>query len=101
MLTLFLSVLNHACVHAQSLQLCPTLCDPMDCSPPGSSVHGFPRQEHWNQLPFSSPWDLPDPGIKLIPPVSPALQVDSLPTESLQKLSLMTFVYVQPTEGKT
>ena len=25
---------------ARSLQLCPTLCDPMDCSPPGSSVHG-------------------------------------------------------------
>ena len=28
------------CVHAQSLQLCPTLCDPMDCSLPISSVHG-------------------------------------------------------------
>ena len=29
----------HACVRAQSLQLCLTLCDPVDCSPPGSSVH--------------------------------------------------------------
>ena len=28
------------CVHAKSLQLCPTLCVPMDCSPPGSFVHG-------------------------------------------------------------
>ena len=28
------------CMHAESLQLCPTLCDPMDCSPPGSSVRG-------------------------------------------------------------
>ena len=28
-------------VHAKSLQLCPTLCIPMDCSPPGSSVHGL------------------------------------------------------------
>ena len=28
------------CVHAKLLQLCPTLCDPLDCSPPGSSVHG-------------------------------------------------------------
>ena len=28
------------CVHAKSLQSCLTLCDPMDCSPPGSSVHG-------------------------------------------------------------
>ena len=30
-----------ACTHAQSLQLYPTLCDSMDCSPPGSSVHGI------------------------------------------------------------
>ena len=29
------------CVHAKSLQLCPTLCGPMDHSPPGSSVHGI------------------------------------------------------------
>jgi len=28
------------CVHAKSLQSCPTLCMPMDCSPPGSSIHG-------------------------------------------------------------
>ena len=28
-------------MHAKSLLLCPTLCDPMDCSPPGSSVHGI------------------------------------------------------------
>ena len=32
------SVLKEMC--AKSLQLCPTLCDPMDCSLPGSSVHG-------------------------------------------------------------
>ena len=30
-----------ACVHGWSLQSCLTLCDPMDCSPPGSSVHGI------------------------------------------------------------
>ena len=32
---------NHifACMHAKSLQLCPTLCHPMDSNPPGSSVH--------------------------------------------------------------
>ena len=28
------------CVHVKSLQSCPTFCDPMDCSPPDSSVHG-------------------------------------------------------------
>ena len=31
---------GHACMHAKSLELCPTLCDPVDSSPPGSSVHG-------------------------------------------------------------
>ena len=39
---------------------------------------GFCRQEYWNRLPFSSPEDLPDPGIE---PGSPAWQVDSLSSE--------------------
>ena len=39
---------------------------------------GFSRQEYWNGLPFPSPEDLPNPGIK---PRSPALQADSLPSE--------------------
>ena len=38
----------------------------------------FSRQEYWSGLPFSSPDDLPDPGIK---PRSPALQADALPSE--------------------
>ena len=57
-------------VHAQSLKSCPTLCNPMDCSPPGSSVYGIPRQEYWNGLPFPSPGALPDPEME---PASPAL----------------------------
>ena len=32
---------SNACMHAKSLQSCPTLCEPMDSSPPGSSVHGI------------------------------------------------------------
>ena len=51
-------------------KLCPDLCDPMDCSPPGSSVHGIFQQEYWSGLLFPSPGDLPDPGIE---PKSPAL----------------------------
>ena len=39
---------------------------------------GFPRQEYWDELPFFSPGDLSDPGIK---PGSPALQADSSPSE--------------------
>ena len=46
-------------------QLCPTLCDPIDCSPPGSSARGFSRQEYWSGLPFPSPGDFPDPGTEL------------------------------------
>ena len=34
---------------------------------------GFPRQEYWSGLPFSSPEDLPDPGIKLTSPAAPVL----------------------------
>ena len=60
---------------------CPTICDPMDCSPTGSSVHGILRQEHWSGLPFPSPGDLPNPGIE---PTSPALQTDCLPLSHLE-----------------
>ena len=48
----------------------------MDYNLPGSSVPEFSKQEYWSGLPFLSPGDLPDPGIK---PESPALQADSLP----------------------
>ena len=44
-----------AAAAAKSRQSCPTLCDPMDSSPPGSSIHGISRQEYWSELPFSSP----------------------------------------------
>ena len=40
---------------AKSLQSCPTLCDPIDGSPPGPAVPGIPRQEHWSGLPFPPP----------------------------------------------
>ena len=59
-------------------QLCLTLCDPADHSPPGSSFMGFSRQEYWSGYPFPSPRDLPDPGTE---PGSPALQAYSSPPE--------------------
>ena len=62
-----LAIDNHGCSVAKS---CLTLCDPADCSPLGSCVLGFPRQECWSGLPFPSPGDLPDSGIEL---ASPAL----------------------------
>ena len=60
-------------------QLCPTLCDPMDCSPPGSSIHGILQARvppEWAAISFSG--DLPNPGIESR---SPALQADALPSE--------------------
>ena len=59
-------------------QSCPNLCDPMDSSPPGFSVHGISRQEYWSGLTFPSPGDLPNPGIES---GSPALKTDALPSE--------------------
>ena len=46
---------NMSCVLAKSLQLCPTLCNPLACSPPGSSVHGIlqARVPEWVAMPTS------------------------------------------------
>ena len=57
-------------------QSCPTLCDPIDYSPPGSSSMGFCRQESRSRSPRPPPRDLPAPGIELGSP-SPALQADA------------------------
>ena len=75
-------------MHAKLLQSCPTLCDPMDCTLPGFSVHGISQDRI---LPFPPPGDLPDPGIQ---PGSPELQADSLPSEPPGKID--TDVFSQP-----
>ena len=48
----------------KSLQSCLPLCDPMDCSPPGSSVHGILQARILEWLPGPPPGDPPDPGIE-------------------------------------
>ena len=53
-------------------QLCPTLCGPKDCSPPGSSVHGILQARILEWLPLPTPGDIPSPGIKPTSLVSPA-----------------------------
>ena len=52
------------CMHAKSLQLCPTLCNRMDCSPPGSSVHEILQAKILEWVVMTSSRDLPDPGIE-------------------------------------
>ena len=49
-------------------QSCPTLCDPWTVAHQSPPSMGFSRQEYWSGLPFPSPGDLPDPGIKPINP---------------------------------
>ena len=59
-------------------QSSPTLCDPITVACQAPLPMEFSKQEYWSRLPFPSPGDLLNPGIE---PLSPALQVDSLPSE--------------------
>ena len=59
-------------------QSCPTLCNLMDCSPPGSSVHGILQARILEWLASPSPGDLPNPGVE---PRSSALRAEFLPLE--------------------
>ena len=64
------------------VQLCPTLCNPVDCSQAPLPM-GFPRQAYWSGFPCPPPSrEVPSQGIE---PASPALQVVSLPTEPPEK----------------
>ena len=65
-----LGICMRAYMHAQ---LHPTLGDPMDCSPPGSSVLGISQAIHWSGLACPPPADLPGPEMESASLVSPAL----------------------------
>ena len=58
-----------ACYPTQS---CPTLCNPMDWSPPDSSLHEIPQARILEWVPFPTPGSLPDPEIELVSPASSA-----------------------------
>ena len=60
-------------------QWCPTLCNPMDCGPPGSFVRGAFQARILQGLPFSTPEDLPNPGIQLNVLCLLHWQLESLP----------------------
>ena len=60
-----------ACVGVKLLQLCPALCDLMDYSLPGPSVHGILQARTLEWITCPSPGDLPDPGIKPASLLSP------------------------------
>ena len=66
------------CTHAQLLSHVQLFVTPWTVALQASLSMGFHRQGYWSGLPFSSPDDLPDPGIE---PVSPALPGRSFTTE--------------------
>ena len=57
---------------------------------------GFSTQEHWSELPFTSPGDLPNPGIEPASPVSPALAESFFITEPSGKLIMLTVLPTKP-----
>ena len=76
--------------------LCLTLCDPTDCSSPGSSVHGILQARILKWVAFPPRGDLPNPGIE---PWSPELQAASLPSKlpgkpPLRRLCMMCFKHI-------
>ena len=61
------------CMRAKSLQSCPTLCNPVDCSLPGSSLLGILQARILECVAMPSSRDLPDPGSEPVSLRSPAL----------------------------
>ena len=59
------------CVHAQLLSHVQPFVTPWTVAHQASLSMGFPRQGYWSGLPFSSPDDLPDPGIESMSPALP------------------------------
>ena len=83
-MTLSIYCIQHACMlsHFSCVQLFETLWTVGHKAPLSM---GFFRQEYWSGLPCPPSGDLPDLGIEPVSPASPALQMDSLPTEPLGK----------------
>ena len=74
---------------------CVRLCNPMDRSPPGSSVHGISQQEYWSGLPFPPPGNFPTQGLNLSflclllwqpPGKAPFVSALRLQTQSIESL---------------
>ena len=89
-ISIYISV--YICIYIYNMKVkvlaalsCLTVCNPMDCSPPGSSAHGILQagKLEWVEIPFSRV--LQHTGIE---PGSPTLQADSLPSEPLGSRSV-------------
>ena len=79
--------------YAQLFHLCPTLCDPMDCSQAPLSM-GFSMQAYWSGLPCPLSGDLPNPGIEPTSLMSPA-QASGLFTSSATWEAQLCHILIQ------
>ena len=70
------------------------LCDPVDCSPPGSSVHGIFQEEYWSGLPWAPPEDLPNPGIEPKSLTVPLSAGGFLTTSAIFEREALSNIYV-------
>ena len=75
------------------VQSCQTLCDSMDCSLPGSSVHGISQARTLEWVPFLPLGDLPDPGLNLC---LLYWQADSLPLSYLDRGMISIYIISGP-----
>ena len=75
-------------------KLCPSLCYSVDCSLPGSSVHGISQaqEEYRSGLPFPPLGDLPDPRIEPMSLTFPTSLI--LPSVSLNSLQLIHYLFL-------
>ena len=86
---------------AKSLQSYLTLCHPMDCSQPGSSLHGFSRQEYRSGLPYPSPGDLSYPGIEPTSLLPSALAGRFFTISTTREALYITFIILSSRLPKT
>ena len=77
------------CAHTQLLPLCLTLCDPMDSSPPGSPDHEILQARILEWVACPSPGDLPNPAIKPVSIMTPALTGEFFTTSVTWKALLI------------
>ena len=91
------ALLASVCVHAQSLQLCPSLCDTTDCNTQDPLSMEFSRQEYWSGLPCPPPGGLHDPGIEPACLTSPALSGRFFTTSTTWEAPLLLLFYKSPT----
>ena len=79
-------------VQAKSIQSCPILCDPMDCSPQAPLSMGFSRLEYFSELLCPPPGDLPNPETEPISLTSPALADEVFTTSATWEAHLSSML---------